>query len=372
MYQCSEENITHGFDGHQGNWRPDLLIPAEGTEKFQLCEINARFPFNGIDLTSWIYKALGNPEIKPPFLDTAEDPDLMFDGVFTLFNPELPMYFLRDQENTVMLEAFLDLVGKKTGIRPRVIHPNDLRLVPDASSATGYALYTTNPALSTDGDEKLEKIYQIGLQLYFDEYVSVPPEIQQHLTLYGVNDMRSILLIHDKRLLGVLHQELDALVTKHHVLTEEQADLLRKGVIPTIIPGSEELHQLIDSHHQGKVTKDDFILKPVRGSRGAGILFGDELSVSEWEAILNSQKNPELSPDRTLYVIQPIVKQIEQELFLDEEIGTQTCQQVGSYHVVNGKFHGLGVWRVAVLGQRTCNMATGEAWKLGSVVSTHD
>lgn len=110
----------------------------------------------------------------------------------------------------------------------------------------------------------------------------------------------------------------------------------------------------------------------MRSSRGAGILFGDELSVSEWEGILNSQKTPELSRDRTLYVMQPIIKQVEQELFLYEKIWTQTCQQVGTYHVVNGKFLGLGAWRAAVSDQRTCNMATGQAWKLESMVMLHE
>src|SRR5699024_11014860 len=119
--------------------------------------------------------------------------------------------------------------------------------------------------------------------------------------------------------------------------------------------GSKELHQLIDSHYQGKLSKDDFIIKLVCGSRGAGILFGDDLSVSEWEAILDSQKSPELNWDRTLYVIQPIIKQEEQELLLDEELGVQTCQKVGAYHVVNGKFLALGAWRAIVSGSRTCN-----------------
>lgn len=362
----------HGYEGHQGNWRPDLLLPADEPEEFKLCEINARFPFNGIDLTAWIYKALESPETKPPFLNTATNPDQMFNGLFTLFNPELPMYFLRGRENTVILEAFMTFVEKKTGMRPRVIHPADLRLVPDATLATGYALYTTNPASSTDGDEKLERIHQVGLQLFLDEYQSLPSEMRQHLAQYGVNDVRSMLLVHDKRLLGILHQELDALVTKHRVLTEAQADLLRKGIVPTIIPGSKELQQLVGLHHQGKVSQDDFILKPVRGSRGAGIVFGDELSVSEWEAILNTLQNPELSRDRALYVIQPIIKQAEEEMFLDEEVGVQTCQRVGTYHIVNGKFLGLGAWRTVVSDQRTCNMATGQAWKLGSMVMSHE
>lgn len=87
-----------------------------------------------------------------------------------------------------------------------VIHPEDLRLVPDTTLATGYALYTTSPALSTDGEEKLERIHQVGFQLFLDGYRSLATEMRQHLALYGVNDVRSMLLVHDKRLLGIIHQ----------------------------------------------------------------------------------------------------------------------------------------------------------------------
>lgn len=86
------------------------------------------------------------------------------------------------------------------------------------------------------------------------------------------------------------------------------------------------------------------------------------------ETLNSSQKSPELNQGRTLYVIQPIIKQAEQELFFDEEIGMQTCQTVGIYHIVNGKLFDLGEWRAALPDERTCNMTTGQAWKLESMV----
>ncbi|KAB8072666.1 hypothetical protein BDV29DRAFT_192350 [Aspergillus leporis] len=136
-----EGNIVPVFEGHQGNWRPDLLLPANEADRFQVCEINAQFPSNGIDLTARIY---------------AEE---------------------------------------RTGMRPRVVDPNDLRL-----------------------------------------FASLSPEIQQHLALSSVQDFRSTLLIHDKCILGILHQD----------WIPSQADLLRKRVIHTIIPGSNELRQFKD------------------------------------------------------------------------------------------------------------------------------
>lgn len=371
----------HPYEGYQGNWRPDLLLPRDGHEAFKMCEINARYPFNGIELAALFYQALASPEIKPPFLDIPTDGGRLFDSIFAIFKPDLPIHLLQSKDfietRKNVMAAFMNFAEKRTGMRPRVVSPEELRLVPDATSGTGFALYctSTQPEFLSPfqhNGEALEKVSQIGLQLMVNEYKQLNPEIQHHLALYGVNDVRSMLLVQDKRILGILHQELDALVKTHNVLTEEQAQLLRRRVIPTIIPGSKESRQLLSLHHQRAISKDDFILKPVRASRGAGIVFGDELANSEWEAILNDLRSPESSQDRTLYVIQPVVAQSEEELFLDQETGTQTCQRVGAYHAVNGEFVGLGAWRVVVSSQRTCNMATGQAWKLGSMVMRDD
>lgn len=366
------------YDGHQGNWRPDLLRPADKEEGFQVCEINSRFPFNGIDLMAWIYKGLGGPEIRPTFLNTAADPDHLLEALFSLFNPSLPAHFVRGREKTVTVKAFMAYAEKRTGMRSRIVNPAELRLLPDAASRTGYTLYCTSPdaeptpSADSERTEQLERIHQVGLQLFLDEYGALDPQIRHHLALHSVNDVRSMLLVHDKRLLGILHQELDSLVASHHILTQEQADLLRQRVVPTIIPGSKELRQLADLYHQGKISKDSFILKPARGGRGAGILFGDELTTSEWEAILNALHTPDFGQDRTLYVIQPIVIQAEGELYLDEEVGAQMCQRVGTYYAVNGKFVGLGPWRAVISGRRTCNMATGESWTLGSMIRARE
>lgn len=368
----------HSYEGYQGNWRPDLLLPADEKDAFKMCEINARYPFNGIDLAALFHSALSSPKIKPTFLDTPTDPDRMFDSIFAMFDPCLPIHFLQSgsfiETRQNVMAAFMDYAEKRTGMRPYVVSPDELRLVPDSTSGTGYTLYCTSAVpgstSSVDQDkENLEKIHQVGLQLIANEYELLDPQIKHHLALHGVNDVRSMLLVQDKRILGILLQELDALVTKHHVLTEEQADLLQRRVVQTILPGSKELEQLIHSHHQGEIIKDNFILKPVRGSRGAGILFGDELGKSEWEEILNDLRNPEMGQHRKLYVIQPVITQVEEELFLDEEVEAQRCHRVGSYHAVNGEFVGLGAWRAVISSQRTCNMATGHAWKFGSMVT---
>lgn len=47
------KDIVGPFEGHQGMWRPDILIEdsGNGESAFRICEINGRFPFNG---TIWV------------------------------------------------------------------------------------------------------------------------------------------------------------------------------------------------------------------------------------------------------------------------------------------------------------------------------
>lgn len=356
------------YKGHQGNWRPDFLLPADEIDTFKICEINARFPSNGIDLTSWIYQSLDNPDIMPPNLDVAGSPEHMMNCLRSLFSTDSSLHVLQEHERHPMVEAF---VRNLSNLNPRLVKPQDLRLVPDSASPTGYRLRCTKePSESGDqSDGELEDIQQMALRLFVHEFASLAPEMQRQLAFLSAHDIRSILIVHDKRILGILLHELDDLVTKHHVLTQRQADLLRERVIFTILPGSKDLQQLTTSYHQGKVSKDGYILKPIRSGRGQGIILSRDLSVSEWEAILMDMKNPALSPDRTLYVIQPVLKQAEGDMFLDEQVGVQRTQRVGTYHSMHGEFAALGAWRVGISTNRYTNMQTGDSWKMGSVVT---
>lgn len=343
-----------------------------------MCEINARFFSLGIDLATWIHRALADEQSKPSFVDIPEHNDKMIEAYFKMFNPDLPIHLLQSEHfleargRSSIMEAFLDWVEGRTGKRPISVRPENLRLVPDDSSETGYALYYARPTncstLQTHEEAPLEKIHQIGLQINLDEGSGLDPEISRYIALYGVNDTRSRLIAHDKRVLGIIHQELDDLVTKHGVLTKAQAMLLRARIVPTFIPGSEESKWLLHSHRQGTISKDDFIIKPARGGRGQGIKFGDEIDTSEWETVLEDLQKPGLNSDRATCVVQKIAKQVEEDIFLDEEIGVQRCQRVGTYYATDGEYLGLGAWRAIVAKERVCNMSLGRAWKMGSVV----
>ncbi|CRG82758.1 hypothetical protein PISL3812_00104 [Talaromyces islandicus] len=367
IHKITEEKLYPRYDGHQGNWRPDFLLPAHEADGFKVCEINSRFPSNGLDLNARVYRALDNSEIKPLYLDVVGDPDHMMASLKALFHPGWPLRFVHSRENNPLIES---LMRDLRDMNPRLLTPDDLHLVADETSPTGYKLQCVRESVSSadNQDGKMEYIQQIALRLFLDEFASLSPEMQRQLAFHSNNDIRSILLIHDKRILGILHQELDDLVAKHQVLTKRQADLIRKRVVFTIIPGSKDLERLTNSYYQGNVSKNDFILKPIRSGRGQGIVLGQDLSTSEWEEILADMKNASLTPDGTTYIIQPFVEQAEGDMFLDEETGVQRTRRVGAYHCMHGEFVSLALWRVGLATNRTTNMATGDAWKMGSMV----
>lgn len=152
-----------------------------------MCEINARFFSLSIDLGSWIHRALGSEEAKPSFVDIPANNDPMIEAYFKMFNPDLPIYLLQSEHflaargRSSIMEAFLDWVEKRTGMRPRSVRLDDLRLVSDATSETGYALYCTQPASESASsglqeEETLERIHQVGLQMAVDEYSALRPE----------------------------------------------------------------------------------------------------------------------------------------------------------------------------------------------------
>ncbi|KPM41505.1 hypothetical protein AK830_g5103 [Neonectria ditissima] len=225
--QGSDEGVVRSYKGNQGILRPDILIPTtgiSGTPQFKVCEINGRFPISYLHYTASAYQALADTEWHNPSIKPATDHNKLFDN----FHQDSPLF---------------GLVEQRTGMRSRSVHPSSLRLLPSGTTSTGLELYVKvdgheNPVerlpdvMWLDG-QVLEKVHQVGLQLYDFELFALAPEMIRQISVRSVNDVRSVFIAHDKRIPGVVHQELDALVHKH-VITEAQSRILRDGIVPTI------------------------------------------------------------------------------------------------------------------------------------------
>lgn len=210
-----------------------------------------------------------------------------------------------------------------------------------------------------EAGETLEQVHQLGLELHQRELLAMSFEMLQQVSLRCFNDMRTILLVHDKRMLGLVREELDSLVARN-VLTPAQATSLDRGLVPTLIPGSRSLNQFIEKCNQDDSLKDQYLLKPIRSGKGAGILFGDEVASADWTSLLNRMQEPELDRNGPTYVVQNRIEQKTYEVLLREEDGVQKYPLIGTFHVVHGTLLGLGLWRSGP--GRICALSRGGAW----------
>ncbi|WEW61322.1 hypothetical protein PRK78_006812 [Emydomyces testavorans] len=385
------------FNECRGSWRPDFLVEempcATGlhsiAERFVICEINARFSFNGFCLSVTGQQGLSNMGAEQKRFTGVLEPNQVTGELCSLFDSARPLHLLKGEEHGMDIHLFVEDVERRTGMRPKFITPSDLRLVPSQDSKSGYKLCCTvkgegsqlpdavhgdtmkarESAQLTHEGEVLEEVHQVGLELHQRELRALPPEMLREIALRCFNDMRTILFVHDKRLLGIVLQELGDLVFKHGILSETQAQILRDGIAPSIIPGSPELEEFIHLCKDQPELKDNYLLKSIRSGKGAGIIFGDEISGDEWQDKLESLRQPSLAPDRTSYIVQRQVKQRLYDVLLRETDGLQRNRLIGTYLSIDGKFLGIGTWRSGP--GRICAISHGGAFLFSVMSSRH-
>jgi hypothetical protein len=258
---------------------------------------------------------------------------------------------------------FVDFVRRRLGMTPRIIAPADLRLVRDPQVQGTCKLCCVakhgtppNETIVNYEGEFLEEIHQVGLELYQRELRAVHPEMLRQISLRCFNDLRTILLVHDKRMLGIVRQELHSLVARG-VISPSQAYSLDKGIIETILPGSNELGKFLQCCRTTPELQAEYILKPIRSAKGAGIVFGDAISSAEWIARLEGLRCPSLG---TACVVQRKVHHVLYDVVLSASGTRTTYPLVGTYHSIDGQFLGLGTWRSSP--DRICAISNGAAW----------
>ncbi|KAI0517593.1 hypothetical protein F5B22DRAFT_110747 [Xylaria bambusicola] len=373
-----DDQVSQGklkdYSACRGSWRPDFLIEERAgsrdgvaIENFMITEINARFSFNGAFYVSYGQDVLDEMPLGQLNLSSTTTSATMLNGLRTLFNPTVPLHLLIEEEAGIDIHMFVHAAQDKFGLTPRMIRPSDLRLEPSPDTHSGYKLCCLTkgdgagemipppPTFVNDKGETVEEILQVGLELRQHELFGLPREILRHISLCCFNDLRTLLLVHDKRMLGIVKQELGRLV-KQQVLTPAQARVLDEGIVDTYLPNSPQLSSLLQKSISEPSLKDDYILKPVRGGKGAGIIFGDDLTAEEWLSKLTGllSQAPFLG---TTYVIQRRVNHCLYDLVMPASVEKVRYPLVGTFHIFHGRFCGLGIWRSSA--ERICAISSG-------------
>lgn len=279
----------------------------------------------------------------------------------------MPLHLLIGEEAGMDIHMLINASQERFGITPRLIKPSDLRLEADLQGSRGSRLcclarrkgdskmFPSPTTFISSNGEIVEEIQQVGLELHQHELFALPRDMLRQISLCCFNDLRTVLLVHDKRMLSIVKQELQQLVLAQ-VLTPDEARALDDGIVDTFIPGSPQLHSLLEESIHSPDLKDEYILKPIRSGKGAGILFGEDLAPHEWKSALVSVQY-QIPFKEKMFVVQKRVKHCLYDLVLHASGEKLRYPLVGTWHIFQGKFCGLGVWRSS--GDRICAISSG-------------
>lgn len=243
---------------------------------------------------------------------------------------------------------------KATGQDVVHVEPSQLKLGKNDSSPTGWSLYadigssdSADECTSSTGGSLLQ-VEQCAVELFQEEFADLSSDTLKQLAMCSVNDFRTIFLLHDKRILGIVLDEIANLIQRN-VLSPNEAKVLRDGIAETLNPGSDALKQLLEETRQDPLAKNDWIVKPVRDASCNGIRLGADIEQDEWSSLLERLSGRALYPaSDDAYVVQRLVRHKKYDIVRHDVsvAGTEQLHLIGSCHMVNSQSFVLGPWRI--------------------------
>lgn len=290
---------------NQGFYRPDFLYDRNNQAK--ICEIGARYPLNGWMIS--YYLRLMNDELK----ETQDwlrfkDVDLknLIDDLYYQFVPNKKLALVHDDEKGTEI-FYVQKELAKLGVELISVKPQDL--------------IVSNDSIYVNG----EPVSQFILEMDREELKKIKPDVLDKLIEQNCyfNDIRTLILIHDKRVLAVMY---DADIMYDYI-NEEDYDFLKQYLIPSyVIVDPSECDAFI-------ANDQNLILKLNSGGRGIGAYVKSDCTAQEWDAIIRENWSK--------YLIQHFVEQKE---FKDIE-NNREIHLVGMLLCKDNKNYGPGLFR---------------------------
>lgn len=295
--------------------RPDFLIDRDMQPRF--CEINCRFPANGIMNSFQLSKAGSeNYGVRVPFALDAEmmlGPD---DGLLAL----------------VQVSEIGDEIWDLVAGRPLItVHPGGL------SEVNGKIYSGRHP------------ISKIITELDRCELLQFAPEVCNQLVGNStlLNDMRGQLLIHDKRLLAVLWDE----QLMCELMEATRYRQLKPHLIPSYRADDDAIRAALFESPQ------HWILKPASGGRGRGTLVGQVTHPEVWRRAIDHGRS---------FVAQKFIEQPQFEIICgieNKDFLRRSMTVVGCVPTLFGKALGAGLLRAS--NELLVNVSDGRAIMFG-------
>ncbi|KAF3907312.1 hypothetical protein ABW21_db0206003 [Orbilia brochopaga] len=327
-----------------GSWRPDILVEnyteqSASCPSIRICEINARFVFNGYFLNDGLSRYYGDDTspVQPAFAG--------FDQTFRqMFDSAAQIHVLKGKETGYDVHHLSTIYGKQLVVANDI---SRLRIVKDGfKNRLVYA-----------GEDGETEITQVVLELHQDEILSLPEDIMWEVAIRTVvNDFRTIMFVHDKRMLGVVRQQLGDLQLRG-VLSPEAATLLENSIAETCLPRTPGYERAVKSERG-----ENWLFKPAGSGKGAGIIFRHDVSEEEWQASVSGPFS------KVPHVLQRAIDQKRFDFYVPGEdrssFGQVSWFLIGTFFNVDGHFRGFGPWRSSE--DKICALSKG-GWGMTSV-----
>lgn len=272
-------------------------------------------------------------------------------AIVECFDRTKPLYHIREKWPGLDSHPLAKEWEERTGQPFITVQPSQLSLRPNPCSLTGYSLlYSPNQPQNGEhvsDESQVQEVQQCSLELFQSELAELSPSMLRQISTCCVNDLRNVFLIQDKRLLGIILDELPNLQNRG-VLTADECEELQQGIALTLLPGTAEMRSLLEQSESNDALRNKYIIKPVRGGMGNGIILAKHLSQSEWLSLLEQQSSHALLPSEGAIVIQELVQHIWYNIVRHDRGTTQPekFHMIASQHMINGKMSVHGPWRL--------------------------
>lgn len=312
IYQLDNElreilNMTEGVPYELGFYRPDYIYDINGQAK--VCEIGCRYPINGWMLSSYLNQSTA-PLLKNIDGNLSEIPNQnnFIEEFYSRFDAEGPIFLIHKNEKGTEVNYLKKELAQK-GIQMISVTPEELKIVDGQVQA---------------GDQVAKQFY---LEMDREELKSFDKDVLKAIIKSGkcINDVRTLILIHDKRILTLLYNE----EIMGSYINIDDYNFLRPYLIPSFnIDNPKDREFLLNS-------TENWVLKPNSGGRGIDMHIKDECDPEVWNNLVQNEW--------INYMVQPYIAQ--KKFKIERDGTTESINLVGLDLCFNGTSYGPGLFR---------------------------
>ncbi|WP_170113025.1 hypothetical protein [Ahniella affigens] len=301
-------SVADGMPYQVGCYRPDFVFDAQGHPR--ICEIGARYPLNGWVISALLEAAVSTADCEPaaPVVPTSFWARAFWSQWVACNPPGSTIALVHHQERGSEVHRALRVLAEY-GVSVRDVAPQALQIRHGTiMSAQGSTWHPIDHCL---------------LELDRSELTLVEPAVLQAMIAGGQyrNDVRTLILVHDKRVLTVL--------SDRDILT----DLVGPEDVATLTPWLIPSHVGNDPTARAQLlaAPQDLIAKRSSGGRGIDALIRSQCATHEWRQLVEAEWSS--------FMFQDYLDQ------LDFESGGAAMHLVGMMLCWNERFLGPGVFR---------------------------